>query len=233
MVDEMKNELELALAYQPHIRFDLNEPFMVTAVGYTIYRETSQSLSFPKRDVIINQRTTAFIIEYAFWYDYDIEHLYDLEHIWIYVSKEGNVIDAEGSFHGKYLRMVNPETGEIELEEDTHLIVYAQPGKHAFLPVANLVRIIPNWFTSCNETAGSAGLLVQDMFTSQIKTDTTLQLKVERYIKEKYSFEPTLIFHKKVLNPEIFVTYEELYKSIPDRVNTELNKLKNCDCHKV
>lgn len=229
MVDYMKNELELALAYQPYIRFDENEPFMITAVGYTIFRETSQSRSFPKRNIIVNQNTTAFIIEYAIWYDYDIEHLYDLEHIWIYVSKEGNVIDAEGSFHGKYLKMVNPQTGEVELEEDAHLVVYAQPGKHAFLPVANLVRIIPNWFTSCNETAGSAGILLQDMFASQIITDSELQRKVEQYIKEKYSFEPTLTFTKKDLSPEIFMTYEELHKSIPNRVTAEIDKIKKYD----
>ena len=35
--------------------------------------------------------------------------MYDLEHIWVTVSGDGQVMDAEGSFHGKYLKLLLPE----------------------------------------------------------------------------------------------------------------------------
>lgn len=222
----MKSDLELALKYQPYIMFDEREPFEVTGIGYTIFRESSQSISFPKRRITVDKEKVDFVIEYAVWYDYDIEHLYELEHLWIYVDNNGNVIDAEGSFHGKYLKMVNPKTGEVNSEEKHHLVVYAQPGKHAFLPEGDLVRLVPNWYEACNKTAGSAGVLVQDMFSDQIRTNPILQQKVEQYIKEKYAFTPTLSFKKKVMSQSIFKTYEELCKSIPERVNCELAKIR-------
>ncbi len=222
----MKSDLELALDYQPYIMFDENEPFEVTGIGYTVFRESKQSVSFPKRQVIVEKEKVDFIIEYAIWYDYDIEHLYELEHLWMYIDYDGNVVDAEGSFHGKYLKMVSPVTGEVVVEDKNHLIVYAQPGKHAFLPEGNLVRLVPNWYEACNKTAGSAGVLVQDMFADQIVTTPLLQQRVEQYIKDKFSFEPTLSFQKKVYDQSIFMTYEELCVSIPKRVNAELEKIK-------
>lgn len=222
----MNKELEIALRYQPHIMFDEKEPFLVTGIGYTVFYESRQSVSFPKRKIIVDTKKMAYVIEYAVWYDYDIEHLYELEHLWIYVSLEGKVLHAEGSFHGKYLNMINPTTGDLNLEEETHLVVYAQPGKHAFLPEGNLVRLIPNWFESCNETAGSAGVLVQEMFSEQIRTDSLLQEQVEQYIKQHYSFEPTLRFQKKICSSKLFMTYDELCEMIPERVNDEITKIK-------
>lgn len=222
----MLNDLELALQYQPYMMFDENEPFEISAMGYTIFRSSSKSLSFPKRTITVNEKTQ-YVIEYAVWYDYDIEHLYELEHIWIYVDYHGEVVHAEGSFHGKYLNMLDPTTGDLVLEDKKHLLVYVQPGKHAFLPAANLIKLIPNWKEACKDTAGRDGVLVQDMFAASIKTNPELQEKVEQYIKEKYSFEPTLRFYKKILDTSVFMTWEELSKSIPGRVNNEINKIIN------
>ena len=42
------------------------------------------------------------VIEYAIYWDYDIQHVYDLEHVWIYVDHEGEIASCEASFHGRY-----------------------------------------------------------------------------------------------------------------------------------
>ena len=97
--------------YKPYLFFDILEPFPVKAVGYTVFRKTSGSKSFPKRSIDWDTKVCAFVIEYAIFFDYDIEHLYDLEHVWVMVDYNGQVIDAEASFHGKYLKAVEPKKG--------------------------------------------------------------------------------------------------------------------------
>ena len=101
-------EQELALRYAPIVHFDQNETIPLQAVGYTIAKATTRSQSFPKREIVVPQ-DAAFVIEYAYYWDYDIQHMYDLEHIWVTVSGDGQVMDAEGSFHGKYLKLLLPE----------------------------------------------------------------------------------------------------------------------------
>lgn len=222
----MLTDIEIALKYKPNIRVDINEPFKITGIGYTIFRESKQSLSFPKRSIVIDEKKVDFVIEYSIWYDYDIQHLYDLEHLWIYVGFDGSVVDAEGSFHGKYLKMIDPETGKVILEDSVHLVVFSQPGKHAFLPMGNLIRLVPNWYEACNTLAGSDGVLVQDMFSDKIHTNKELQLKVEEYIKIKFGFEPSLKFKQIGCEDGLFMSYEELFLSIPDRVNTQIRKIE-------
>ena len=45
----MKRDKELAAQYMPELMLDKKEPFTVGAVGYTVFRETKRSGSFPKR----------------------------------------------------------------------------------------------------------------------------------------------------------------------------------------
>jgi hypothetical protein len=146
---------ELALRYKPHIMFDRREPFELINLGYTVARESGRSPSF-KRDIALPPGT-AFCIEYAVYFDYDIQHLYDLEHIWVYADAKGKLTDAEASFHGHYFKTLalsrpRPENGET-------LVCYCQPGKHAFMPQGEYFRLLPDWFSACNTGAGIGGLL--------------------------------------------------------------------------
>lgn len=221
-----QREKEVPVKYKPVIMRDKNEPFDIVAAGCTVFRETAQSSSFPKRKVCVERKTTAYVIEYAIWYDYDIQHLYDLEHIWVYVNHDGSVGKVEGSFHGKYLNMVDLEKGEPVLAGKTHPVVYAQPGKHAMVPDPRVVRLIPEWRESCMEEAGSAGVLVQDMFADRICTDDELQKMTERYIRERFAFRPAMEFSPVQLEDDMLMTWEELKELIPIRVNGEIEKIK-------
>ena len=133
-------EQELALRYAPIVHFDQNETIPLQAVGYTIAKETTRSQSFPKREIVVPQ-DAAFVIEYAYYWDYDIQHMYDLEHIWVTVSGDGQVMDAEGSFHGKYLKLLLPELPGALLPAQGHVHAFCQPGKHAFMPNGQLFRL--------------------------------------------------------------------------------------------
>ncbi|MDW2799834.1 hypothetical protein RZO55_19885 [Clostridium boliviensis] len=222
----MSRDMEILKTYKPVIMQDTKEPFSITAMGCTVFRETKRSSSFPRREIVVNREEMAFAIEYAIWYDYDIQHLYELEHVWVYVDHEGAVKKVEASFHGKFLNIVDLEHGELILEGDTHPIVYAQPGKHAMLPDPRLVRIIPDWLESCLIKAGTDGVLVQDMFEDQIHTDDKLQIMTEEYIKEVFGFCPSLEFQPFYLEDEKMMSWEELKESIPQRVNRQIDIIK-------
>ena len=78
------NDRALALQFAPMLRMDANEPLVPIALGYTVFREDRDSPSFPRR--IELPPACEFAIEYAIWWDWDIEHLYELEHVWVYVA---------------------------------------------------------------------------------------------------------------------------------------------------
>lgn len=222
----MNIDAKLLVAYKPIIMQDKKEPFSITAMGCTIFRETKRSASFPKREIVINKENVDFAIEYAIWYDFDIQHLYELEHVWVYVSQDGTVKKVEASFHGKFLNMVDLESGELILSGGTHPVVYAQPGKHALVPDPRVIRIIPYWQESCQEMAGLDGVLVQDMFEDQIHTDEKLQKMTEAYIKEVFGFRPSMEFEPFYLEDEKLISWEQLKDSIPQRVNKQIAVIK-------
>lgn len=94
---------QLIQAYAPYLYFDKHEPFFPVRVGVTIFEREGASPSF-RRSFSFRDPRVKKIIEYAIYWDYDIQHLYELEHVWVYIGHEGEVIDCEASFHGKYLK---------------------------------------------------------------------------------------------------------------------------------
>lgn len=216
------------LDYAPVFMLDKNEPFEIKAIGVSEFTEAKRSDSFPKREIYIDNKIKK-VYEYAIWLDYDIQHLYELEHVWVYVGNDNNVIKVEGSFHGKYLNVENLDTNKPDLRDKTHPIVYMQPGKHAILSDKRLVRLIPGWYECCNEMAGIDGVDIHDFYADKVSVDFNLQEKVKKYIKDKYSFYPSLDFKEYVPAKDIFMTWEELKVSIPDRIENELRKVRQCN----
>lgn len=217
----MNKDVVKAEVYLPVFMLDKKEPFEIKTIGYTIFEETCRSDSFPKRIIEVGG-DIGYVIEYAIWFDYDIQHLYELEHVWVYVGNDNCVRKVEGSFHGKYLNIANIDTGELMLEQGKHPVVYLQPGKHAVLADARLVKLIPDWLESCQEKAGIDGVVIQDMFASQIVADESLQEKVRSYIKKQFSFIPSMEFEAFRPSSELLCTWDELKKSIPERVKQQL-----------
>lgn len=218
--------MELIERYAPVFMMDKKEPFAITAIGCTIFYETKRSDSFPKRIIEVEQETKC-VIEYAIWFDYDIQHLYELEHVWVYVGEDTHVRKVEGSFHGKYLIMEDLETKRPNLVNMSHPLVFLQPGKHAVLPDARLIRIVPEWKESCMEKAGLDGVSYPERYRGLIQeVDDELQQKVKQYIIKHYSFEPSLEFQPFNPSQDLFVTWDELKNSIPERVNHQLELIR-------
>lgn len=218
----MNSSKEIAIKYSPYIYFDENEPFFPVRVGYSIFDKPERSKSF-NRKIDFNTSLINFVIEYAIYWDYDIQHLYELEHVWIYVGKNGEIMDAEASFHGWYLKALLKDRSNIE--DSTHIRIYSQPGKHAFLPKPEYFELIPDLYTATYEYAGKSGLIVTDIFKGVYGTNEDINKRVENFLK-KFKFRPAMRFKKYVIPDNVFVTWEELFVEIPQRI---VDRLKEID----
>ena len=192
----MHTDLETALRYAPIVHFDINDPIPPRAVGYTVFRRTRRSASFPNRTVEVPEGA-AFTVEYAYYFDYDIGHMYDLEHVWVTVRKDGTVMDAQGSFHGKFLNMLLPGFPGALPPEGTHVHAFCQPGKHAMLAAGELTRLYPGWDTCCGIKAGGPVLIGAPFSKMYAGIDLFVPEKSDdmhsiRYIREALAFTPSL-----------------------------------------
>lgn len=209
-------DMQLISRYAPVIHFDLNETIPLAAVGCSVFREARRSDSFPKRIVVPPE--CGLVIEYALYWDYDIQHMYDLEHIWVYVAASGLVVRAEASFHGKFMTLWEPEMTYAHLPEDGHVHAYCQPGKHALLPRGELFRMVPQWKECCMEYAGG-GVLVGGPFEGAYQPTQNENDRCRQYIRDTLSFVPELSFDGGTVIPdELMKSWMELKAWIPRRI---------------
>lgn len=192
---EAMRDRELAEKYVPHLRYDRAEPYSPAAVGYTVCTagENCRAGEFksPSSRLQMELEPGETVIEYAFYYDFDIQHLYDLEHVFVRLDREGGIAGVLGSFHGKFLNALIE--GETRFE-DTHVILYVQPGKHAFMPDPHYFVLAPDRDKCCMEHAGRDGLLIAPMFEGRLFTDAAFDRRVEDYIRANHAFVPTWEF---------------------------------------
>jgi glycerophosphoryl diester phosphodiesterase len=217
-------DLKLARRYAPVIRFDQREPFLPSALGYTVFRQTAPSPSFPREVPLEAGIATA--IEYAIWWDWDIQHLYELEHIWVYVSGDGELVDAEASWHGRFHQM-RDENGCLPLH-DGRLTLHSEPGKHAFAPSPQwLLQRKAKTLASCGARAGRMGVHVTPLFAGIIQDDRPLNNRLAHTWLERQRFQPSFVFDREFdLRSIAFVPWQSLNQWIPPRVSKLLSKLK-------
>ena len=222
---------EIALAYYPVLHRDEAEPIPLRAVGYTVMAYTQPSRSFPGRTVSVPE-DCACTVEYAFYYDYDIEHMNDLEHVWVTVGKDGSIRDAQGSFHGKYLNLLVPALPGYLPPENGHVHAYVQPGKHAMLAAPCMVGLFPNW-EGCCRRAGGPVLIGNPFGAAHSPTGKDLFVPAQadnrnsiRYLRDVLSFEPSLRFRREEAPAQdMLMTWDELFARIPAWVSAECERL--------
>lgn len=212
----------LAARYAPIIFADEAEPFQPELVGYTIFRHTSPSLSFP-RTIEVTPPTWR-VIEYAIWWDWDIGHLYELEHVWVFIDEDEHVLKVEASWHGSYNEM--RVDGRIPLE-GSHPVVYAEPGKHAMAPT-------PEWhlkrssqiILACTRLAGAGGVWENVLYGKpEIKSPRVDRL-VRTYLRRK-ALVPTFRFRKRLeITPNLLVPWREMERIIPARLRVWVHHLE-------
>lgn len=220
----MKHVIEYVKRYTPHIYFDENEPFYPRQIGYTIFKETSKSPSF-NRIIEIGKNGVACVIEYAIYWNYDITHLYDLEHYWVFIGENGEILDAQGSFHGKCITILMKDRSNII--DNTHVKIYSQPGKHAFAPLPMFFDYIPGVEQSTYEDAGADGLTVTEIVArGRYETTPEMNKSIRQYM-ERYKFRPTHQYTNYYdIAEDQLVEWKELDQNIPGFIEEELRKIK-------
>jgi glycerophosphoryl diester phosphodiesterase len=216
----------LAARYAPIILFDQREPFLPLAAGYTILDADAPSPSFPRAIALgaADRPAAQLAIEYAIWWDWDIQHLYELEHVWVYVDAAGHVVHAEASWHGGFHALRSD--GAIPREGD-RVIVYSEPGKHAFAPD-------PTWFAeraaphprgATDALAGLGGLLVTPLFKGAIRR-TPLADTLARTFLARRAFTPSYSFDQRfAFEPTQLVPWAALRDWVPQRINWWVTRL--------
>ncbi|MBC7099310.1 hypothetical protein H5T52_09375 [Candidatus Bipolaricaulota bacterium] len=211
-----ETSLKLAMRHSPILRMDRREPFLPSRAAVTLFSEPAESPSFPRTVTI--PRGADYVLEFAIWWDWDIQHLYELEHVWIAVERGGRVVAVEASWHGILHRFPHWRM------EDTHPVIYCQPGKHAFAPDP---YHFPRWGTwyACTVGAGAMGLLVKDMFTEALTSTEEIDRIIRQHLR-RLAFVPSFRFTKKVhLPPEAFTSWEDLKAYIPERIKAVITEL--------
>lgn len=225
-VSEDSEERALAVNYAPLIRLDTNEPFVPLAAGYTIFRADSQSPSL-KRRVHLSlgwRQRAALAIEYAIWWDWDINHLYELEHIWVYITDDGQVARVEGSWHGKVNILGRKENLALE---GNRPVVCAAPGKHALATSIDRFQErqakIPGLTT---RYAGVNGIVLNDLFVDQIWRTPPWDRLIQSYLAS-FAFVPSWDFSRTFsFDDQMFVPWAALKAWIPGRVHAWLEQLE-------
>lgn len=214
----------LAVKYAPRLFFDESEPFFPVRFGITVLRQEGDSPSFRRR-LAVNRPDIQAVIEYAVYYDYDIQHLYDLEHVWIYIGRNGEVADAEASFHGKVLKALL--RGRANLS-GTRVGLYVQPGKHALSPLPEVFELLPGFASCTQEGAGADGLIYGPFFRGILSTDEETDRRVRVFL-QTCRFTPSLSYGsiEYADREDLFVSWDQLFAEIPGRIRKELQRLQD------
>jgi hypothetical protein len=204
----LSETLGLARRLAPRIFFDEREPFFPRWIGVTRLDAAGPSPSFRRE---LSPPPGGCALEYAIYWDWDIQHLYDLEHVWLYLGGEGEILDAEASFHGKYLKSVLPGGANIR---DGRLELYSQPGKHAFAPMPEAFRLLPDCAAATGSEAGAAGAEVPWPLRDRITHDPRWDESVRRYLAAR-RFAPSWRFLPWDLPESVVIGWEELDGRLP------------------
>jgi hypothetical protein len=211
------NDLEMAAQFAPTLLLDNNEPFRPQVVGCTIFREDGPSPSFPRHiRRSASQEPAEIIIEYALWWDWDINHLYELEHIWIYIDQGKRVVGLESSWHGSIRDLY--KQGAIKFD-GCHPLLLASPGKHAFdLDSRHFLMHQAKYPGITSKYAGINGTEQPVLFAQTIKRTPVSDRLVHSYLS-RFAFEPSWQFDTRIkLGKGMLVPWSALESWIPDRV---------------
>lgn len=217
-------DIELARRLAPVIRFGDNEPFLPSRVGISVLTAPGRSPS-ATLDITF-EPGVAKVVEYAIWWDWDIQHLYELEHIWLKLDANDQVVGVEASAHGGIFPMTISD-GALPLDEGRVTLVSA-PGKHAFsatpegqLPAAEITSV------SCQELAGRGTILVNDMFRDALAGLTAEDHRVVKRYLQARAFLPSFQFNQRFdLSTVEFSSWADLAAWIPGRVKAVLAEVR-------
>jgi putative hydrolase of the HAD superfamily len=199
----------LARRHAPVLLCDSREPFVPVALGVTRLAHGSQSPSC--RHVPKGPDSCEIVLEYAIWWDGDIQHFYELEHVWVFLDAAGKPVHAAASAHGHLKDM-----GEAEWR-DERIVLYCEPGKHAHAAKpADIIADRSRLDEACSSGKELRGVMVEEPFKEALAFLTPYDQFLGRQNLRARCFEPSYCFDKEYdLAPLPVLTWLELASFIP------------------
>ncbi|MES0884550.1 HAD family hydrolase [Roseibium sp. SCP14] len=215
------NGMLTARVHAPVLRLDRHEPWRPTAIGFSIFDEPSRSPSSKFEIVPKSHR----VIEYAIFWDYDIQHLYDLEHVWIHVDANDRVEHVEASQHGRRIEMVRE--GGLPLENG-RVTLWAEPGKHALFPGRDQMMSRESATRhECNLGAGHTGVHLGNPFSGRFGEIGAYEHRLARLQMRRFAFQPAFGETQRWDCREgDLLPWPSVERWIPERVNYLIDDLK-------
>ncbi len=217
---------DMAARYAPHIRLDNFEPFQPLVTGYSFIQRDGPSPSFERHIRLGTAWGRANkVIEYAIWWDWDINHLYELEHIWVYLGRKNEIIRVEGSWHGEVKDL--SQGARLTFDND-HPVILAEPGKHAFGLSISAFKAYQNKVPEMTSRyAGAHGTFLTSSLKDNIRRTPPGDRLVQTYLS-RFAFTPSWRYSQTPVSLEnkLLVPWPLLRDWIPDRVNAWLKYLE-------
>jgi putative hydrolase of the HAD superfamily len=209
----------LARRHAPRLLCDRKEPFRPVMLGVTILAPGEGSPS--TRHVPTGPETTQTIIEYAIWWDGDIEHLYELEHVWVFVDAEGEMVHVAASAHGGIFDMACEKDG-------ARPVLYCEPGKHAHAGSAGtLAADRSRTDRACLDQPGLSGILVNDIFAEALGFLAPYDHFLAREHLKAQRFTPDYAFTREFDLAHLpMLSWPELRARIPRSLRDQLEGLR-------
>ena len=166
------------------------------------------------------------VIEYAIWWDWDIQHLYELEHVWLKLNAANDVVRVAASAHGRLFEMVWPD-GSLPIE-DGRVTLYAEPGKHAFHASADAIRARQRELElSCGPLTSEGHVLINAMFETTFAGITAEDHRAVRRHLQGRAFLPSFRFDKHFDTATLDrLSWPELHDYISRRVPEVLAEVR-------
>ena len=210
-------DLALAERHRPRLMLCETEPYSPLAFGYTIFREKGQS---PSSKFQVRPRPGGISIEYAIWYDWDIQHLYDLEHVWVHLDAEGEIVSVEASRHGR--RVVMERENRICEADGGRPVLYAEPGKHAHWAsgeemaecAGRMIAVMCHELAACEGVHTGNAFVEAGLVKPNVRDHRLARLKLTRD-----AFEPSFVFARSSDEHEVaLASWDRLAAWIPQRL---------------
>lgn len=207
-------DFALARQYQPILAVDVNEPAPPLVMGFTVIRGPMTS---PSSKFQITPPSGGTVIEYAIWYDWDIQHLYDLEHVWAHLNAAGDLIRVEGSMHG--LRVASDTAAGLPETKNGRPVLYCEPGKHALWAQATAMKSIASAkiYEACGPEAGAGRIHTGNRFAqASAYTASPRDHRLAKLAMRRAAFVPSFVFSE--YNDVPLISWVALEGWIPKRM---------------
>lgn len=210
----------LARRHAPILLCDANEPFRPETIGISRLSPGERSPSC--RHVPPAPAGTAHVIEYAIWWDGDIQHLYELEHVWVAVDAQGTALGVSASAHGGILDMAEAHWHE------GRVVLYCEPGKHAHSPdAARITARREALDRACLSGEDLRGIMINEMFGDMLAFLSPYDQFLGRTYLQSLCFAPAYEFSLRFdLAQCRFVSWSELVNHVPVFIRAQLEELR-------